>query len=80
MSSEAAKHPAPEANDHPDATATKKSKTDDVTHSGTEIGSGDNMSRTITLVTGNIRKLEEVIQILGITFPYKIVSIVIFTL
>ncbi len=30
------------------------------------------MAKTITFVTGNIRKLEEVIQILGKTFPYRV--------
>ena len=34
--------------------------------------SDSEMSRTITFVTGNIRKLEEVTQILGKSFPYKV--------
>lgn len=30
------------------------------------------MSKTIIFVTGNARKLEEVVQILGKGFPYKV--------
>ncbi|CAH1775395.1 unnamed protein product, partial [Owenia fusiformis] len=33
-----------------------------------------NMSRSITFVTGNIKKLEEVRQILGTSFPYKVIN------
>lgn len=32
------------------------------------------MSRKLTFVTGNIKKLEEIKQILGHNFPYKIVN------
>ncbi|KAK2144993.1 hypothetical protein LSH36_713g01009 [Paralvinella palmiformis] len=32
------------------------------------------MARSIVFVTGNAKKLEEVVQILGTTFPYKVIS------
>ena len=32
------------------------------------------MSRTITFVTGNAKKLEEFVAILGTNFPFKVVS------
>ena len=32
------------------------------------------MSKTITFVTGNAKKLEEFVAILGANFPYKVVS------
>lgn len=32
------------------------------------------MSKTITFITGNAKKLEEVVSILGKTFPHQLVS------
>ena len=32
----------------------------------------ENMSKTLVFVTGNAKKLEEVVRILGKDFPYKV--------
>lgn len=60
-----------------DEPAVKKRKSSELSStpadSSNTDGSGD-MARTVTFVTGNVKKLEEVVQILGTKFPYKLVN------
>lgn len=56
----------------------KKKENPEDSSSSTQVsidGSGDHdMARPIVFVTGNVKKLEEVVQILGKTFPHKVIS------